>query len=72
MARAKAIMFTTEELRSLVNMAQENASSYYMRKIKSGAKDVDKDPLYNRYCEIADKAYHELTNRYYGGKSEED
>lgn len=65
MARAKAIMFTTEELKTLVYIAQGKASSYYIRKVKSGAKNIAKDPLYNRYCEIANKAYHELTNRYY-------
>lgn len=52
-------------------MAQEKASEYYMRKAMNGEKNIHKDPFYNRYCEIADKAYHELTNRYYGEKSKE-
>lgn len=51
--------FTTEELRTLVWMCQNQAAQVCMRGLKKGRKP-EEDPVYNRILEISKKAYSEL------------
>lgn len=62
--------FTTEELRTIVWMCQCQGSKVFMQDIKNGkgGKAASENPLYNRICEISNKAYGELTDRDFADK----
>lgn len=62
--------FTTEELRTIVWMCQSQASKVFMQDIRNGksGQEASGDPLYNRICEISNKAYSELTDRDFAEK----
>lgn len=64
------LVFTDEELRTIVWICQCQASKIFMQDIKEGKSGAaaSENPLYNRICEISDKAYSELTDRDFADK----
>ena len=62
--------FTTDELITIVWICQCQSSNVLMQDIKNGKDGAAalENPLYNRICEISDKAYSELTDRDFADK----
>lgn len=63
MQRAKSIMFTNDELRTLVWAVNNEYHKTFMRNLKKGVPG--KSETTDRLIEISRKAYGELTRRYH-------